>query len=397
MQRPRPQPRLATLRTLRAAGSCDILDRALVLWMPGPATATGEDMVELHLHGGRAVVAAVEDALAVMPGLSAAEPGAFTRRAFDNGRLDATEVEGLADLLAAETQSQRIAALALAGGALRQCVARWQERLLALAARAEAAIDFDDEDDVGADPRLVADIARLAIELRDTLAQPPAERLRDGVRVVIAGPPNGGKSTLLNALAGRDAAIASPVAGTTRDVIEVPLVVGGVPVILIDTAGLRDSDDLVEAMGIARADAAITASDLLLWLGAASDAPAHDGIIVVTTKIDDDPHAQNDGCDTLDGVRVSGITGFGIAALLAIIAERARALLPARGSVALSRRHRDLVGEAAGELEACRDLGDPVLVAEHLRLARLAFDRITGMADTEAMLDQLFGRFCIGK
>lgn len=385
-----PPPRMASVRTLRRG--TDVLDRALVLWMPGPATATGEDLVELHLHGGRAVVAAVEDALAATPGLSAAEPGAFTRRAFDNGRLDATEVEGLADLLAAETEGQRVAALALAGGALRQRVAAWQARLLSLAARAEAQIDFDEEGDVGGDPMLGLEALALAAELRETLAQPPAERLRDGVRVVIAGPPNAGKSTLLNALAGRDAAIASPIAGTTRDVIEVPLLVGGVPVILIDTAGLRDAGDgdAIEAIGIARADAAIEASDLLLWLGDAREVPRHQRVIMVASKADAGP-------PTNGGIAVSAVTGTGVEALLALIVDRVRALLPARDAVPLLRRHRDLIAEAAGELDACALVADPVLVAEHLRGARMAFDRITGLADTEAMLDTLFGRFCLGK
>lgn len=387
--RPLPAVRLATLRALRdAAGT--LLDRALVLWLPGPATATGEDVVELHLHGGRAVVAAVERALAALPGVAAAEPGAFTRRAFDNGRLDATEVEGLADLLAAETEGQRAAALAVAGGALRQLVGRWQAAVLSLAARAEAQIDFDDEDDVGGDPSLAQDCAALAAELRQRLASPPAERLRDGVRVVIAGPPNAGKSTLLNALAGREAAIASSVAGTTRDLIEVPLVIDGVPVILIDTAGLRDSDDQVEALGIARANDAVAACDLLLWLGEANDVPRDRSAIVVGTKSDIRP------CEGSD-IDVSAVTRAGIDDLRTLIARRAAALLPARDAVSLSQRHRDLVSEAADELDACAQLADPVLIAEHLRAARLAFDRITGMADTEVMLDQLFGRFCIGK
>ena len=384
--RPLPAPRVASLRTLRRGD--DILDRTFVLWLPGPDTATGEDIVELHLHGGRAVVATVEDTLAAMPGLSAAEPGEFTRRAFGNGRLDATEVEGLADLLAAETESQRVAAVAVAGGALRQLVTAWQARVLALAARAEAQIDFDDEDDVGLDLSFDRDARSLAAELRARLAEPPAERLRDGVRVVIAGPPNAGKSTLLNALAGREAAIASPVAGTTRDVIEVPLVVHGVPVILIDTAGLRDSDDAVEAIGVARAEAAVETSDVLLWLGAPAACPREEHVLQIATKTD-----LRAGI----GLAVSAISGAGIPALLDAIAEHARMLLPRRDAVPLSQRHRALVEEAARELEQCLATRDPVLVAEHLRLARLAFDRITGMADTEAMLDQLFAGFCIGK
>ena len=387
-----PAARHAAVRTLRRPRDGEILDRALVLWMPRPATATGEDIVELHLHGGRAVVAAVEDALAAVPGIRAAEAGEFTRRAFANGRLDATEVEGLADLLAAETESQRAAAVAMAGGALRRLIASWQARLLQLAARCEAEIDFDDEDDVRAEssPALASEAHALAAELRHRLDQPPAERLRDGVRVVIAGPANAGKSTLLNALVGRDAAIVSSVAGTTRDVIEVPLVIEGVPVILIDTAGLRDSGDEIELQGIARANAVIAESDLTLWLGVPAERPSEGNVIAVMAKADllADPAGD---------VQVSALTGQGVAALLAMIASWARELLPVHEAVPLSRRHRDLLSQAATELEASTHSPDPVLIAEHLRLARLAFDQVTGMADTEAMLDQLFGRFCIGK
>lgn len=387
-----PTARRATVQSLRRPIDRQILDRALVLWMPGPDTATGEDVVELHLHGGRAVVNAVEESLATIAGVRAAEAGEFTRRAFANARLDATEVEGLADLLAAETEMQRAAAVAMAGGALRRLVIRWQTRLLQLAARCEAEIDFDDEDDVRAAPgnSLTNDASALAAELRQRLDQPPAERLRDGVRVVIAGPANAGKSTLLNALAGRQAAIVSSTAGTTRDVIEVPIAIEGVPVILIDTAGLRDSDDAIELQGIARADAAIAQSDLVLWLGLPSDLPHGRRAILVRAKADLSHALAGD-------IHVSAMTGQGVAELLAMIASQARALLPAHDAVALSRRHRDLLSAAATELEACAHLADPVLIAEHLRAARLAFDQVTGLADTEAMLDQLFGRFCIGK
>jgi tRNA modification GTPase len=338
-------------------------------------------------------VAAVEGALSQIDGLYPAEPGAFTRRAFENGRLDLSQVEGLADLLAAETERQRTAALVLAEGGLRREVERWQARLLQLAARAEAQIDFADEDDVGSgDTVLWQDCAALALELETALANPPAERLRDGVRIGIAGPPNAGKSTLLNALVGRDAAIASPIAGTTRDVIETPVNLGGVPVMFVDMAGLRAApNDPVEAIGIARAESAIARSDLLLWLGDPADAPNGDHVMRIGTKSDlGSPQENTD-------LNVSAATGENMAALSATIAARAALLLPATGSLALTIVQQAHVRAAGSALTLASTQSDDVLRAEDLRTAMRALDRITGAADTEAMLDSLFGRFCIGK
>lgn len=388
-----PAPRSAVVRKLRQPATAALLDTALVLWLPGPDTATGEDLVELHLHGGRAVVAAVETALAGLPGLQPAEPGAFTRRAFENGRLDLTQVEGLADLLAAETERQRTAALVLAEGGLRREVERWQSRLLQLAARAEAQIDFADEDDVGTgDTALQQDCDALADDLGSALANPPAERLRDGVRICIAGPPNVGKSTLLNALVGRDAAIASPIAGTTRDVIETPVNLGGVPVVFVDMAGLRGAtDDPIEAIGITRAEAAIARSDLLLWLGDPVDAPKGDHVLRIGTKCD--LGRSRTGTD----LAISAVTGANMDALTATIIERATLLLPATGSLALTTAQQSHIRAATAALIRAGDQTDDVLRAEDLRVAMRALDRITGAADTEAMLDTLFGRFCIGK
>ncbi len=388
-----PAPRAAVVRKLRHAETTALLDNALVLWFPGPDTATGEDLVELHLHGGRAVVAAVESALATLPDLHPAEPGAFTRRAFENGRLDLTQVEGLADLLSAETERQRTAALVLAEGGLRREVERWQARLLQVAARAEARIDFADEDDVGNDDTaLRRDCAALAVELETALANPPAERLRDGVRIGIAGPPNAGKSTLLNALVGRDAAIASPIAGTTRDVIETPVNLGGVPVVFVDMAGLRvHTDDAIEAIGIARAEAAIARSDLLLWLGDPAGAPDGDHVLCIGTKSD-----LGNAQESTD-LNVSAVTGENMAALNATITERATLLLPATGSLALTTAQQAHIRDATSALARANAQPDDVLRAEDLRTAMRALDRITGTADTEAMLDTLFGRFCIGK
>jgi tRNA modification GTPase len=388
-----PTPRFAVVRKLSDPATAMFLDTALVLWLPGPDTATGEDLVELHVHGGRAVVAAVEGALSQIDGLYPAEPGAFTRRAFENGRLDLSQVEGLADLLAAETERQRTAALVLAEGGLRREVERWQARLLQLAARAEAQIDFADEDDVGSgDTVLWQDCAALAVELETALANPPAERLRDGVRIGIAGPPNAGKSTLLNALVGRDAAIASPIAGTTRDVIETPVNLGGVPVMFVDMAGLRAApNDPVEAIGIARAESAIARSDLLLWLGDPADAPNGDHVMRIGTKSDlGSPQENTD-------LNVSAVTGENMAALSATIAGRAALLLPATGSLALTTAQQAHVRAADSALTRASTQSDDVLRAEDLRTAMRALNRITGAADTEAMLDTLFGRFCIGK
>lgn len=392
-----PSPRRATLATLRDAGG-EPLDRALVLWLPGPATATGEDMAELHLHGGRAVIAAVLAALDALPGLATAEPGAFTRRAFANGRLDLAEAEGLADLLAAETEGQRRQALRLVEGGLGRLIEGWLGRLLALAAHVEAAIEFGEEEiDVPAlGPAERAALARLRGEVGEALARPPAERLRDGPRVLVAGPVNAGKSSLINVLAGRDAAIVTDVAGTTRDLVEVPVLLDGVACLLIDSAGLRDSDDPVERIGIARARAAAETADLILWLGAPADAPVAgtDAPIVVHARADlPERRATPDGCDVAVSVR----TGKGLAALRSLIARRLRALLPPPDTVALHRRHRALVAATAAALDEAAATTDAVLVAEHLRTARAALDRVTGRAGVEDMLDAVFARFCIGK
>lgn len=381
-----PEPRRAALRGLRYGG--ELLDRALVLVFPGPGSATGEDIAELHLHGGRAVVRAVEAALAAMAGFRAAEPGEFTRRALINGRIDLSEAEGLGDLLSAETESQRRVAMRSAEGAVRREVEGWTARLLAMAARVEAILDHSDEDDVAANPRL-----DLAVELADAIdavvERPPVERLRDGVRVVLAGPPNAGKSTLLNAMAGREAAIVSPIAGTTRDRIEVPVVRDGIAWVLTDTAGLAEAtDDAIEAIGIERARAALTEADLVLWLG---DDEAPDGAIAVHARADIRGPAP-DG-----SIAVSAKTGEGLDLLWSRMAAAASNLLPPPDMVALNRRQRMLCITAAQALRDAAGESDLLLAAEYLRSARRAFDAITGRADVEAMLDALFARFCIGK
>lgn len=396
-----PSPRRASLRSLTGPDGAH-LDRALVLWLPGPGTATGEAMAELHLHGGRAVVDAVLRALADLPGLRPAEAGEFTRRALLNGRVDLTEAEGLADLLAAETATQHRQALAVTGGALSRAVDHWQAELLVLSARAEALLDFADEDDVEADASalasLHADVVALAGALAHWLAVPPAERLRDGIDVVIAGPPNSGKSTLINALAMREAAIVSPLAGTTRDIIEVPLALDGIAFRFADTAGLHaGSGDDIEVIGMARARERMAAADLLLWLGAPDDAPDHGGLLRVAAQSDiRDDAADWPSIAAAADITISALTGAGMAELHALLVTRARAMLPRVGEVALNRRQRQEV-QVAHEALAAAPVHDALLLAEALRIARAAFDRLTGRAGTEAMLDALFGRFCIGK
>src|SRR5947209_15559108 len=280
-----PQPRMAAVRELRHPQTSELLDDALVFRFDSPASSTGEDTVELQCHGGRAVVDALLTALGHVDGLRQAEPGEFTRRAFENGRIDLTEAEGLADLIESETESQRRAALALAEGGLSKQIARWQEQLLALSARAERAIDYDEEDEAP-DPSLLRDCAALASELGQWLERPRAERLKDGVLVVVAGPPNAGKSSLINAIVGEERAIVTDVPGTTRDQIEVPLSLGGVPLRLTDTAGLRETEEKVEAIGVERTGRLVEAADVLVWLGDREDAPEHPRTIVVHAKAD---------------------------------------------------------------------------------------------------------------
>ncbi|ATY33117.1 tRNA uridine-5-carboxymethylaminomethyl(34) synthesis GTPase MnmE [Sphingomonas psychrotolerans] len=391
-----PEPRRAGLRALHDATG-ELLDRALVLTFPGPRSASGEDLVELHLHGGRAVVRAVETALGAIDGLRPAEPGEFTRRALLNGRLDLSEAEGLGDLLMAETEAQRRVAVRAAEGGVRREVEGWTERLLQLAAQVEAQLDHSDEDDVAGAADSLAGIraatAELARDIGYVTARPPVERLRDGLRVVLAGPPNAGKSTLLNAMVGREAAIVSAIAGTTRDRIEAPVVREGVAWLLIDTAGLAEQTaDPIEAIGIDRARAALEEADVLLWLG--DDAPPpHPVTLWLHARADLPGRAGPAGRD----LAVSATTGAGLGALWARLGALAVALLPPLDLLALNRRQRELAQIAREALDCAALQQDPLLLAEELRAARGAFDAITGRADVEAMLDALFARFCIGK
>lgn len=390
--RPRPAARRASLRTLIDPDGGAMLDRALLLWLPGPGTATGDDMAEFHLHGGRAVTAAVLSVLGRVAGLRPAAAGEFTRRAFETGRIDLNEAEALADLLAAETEAQRRNAMLLAGGALSRALEGWQHQLLSLAARLEAQLDFSDEDDVSAlDAGFAAELAELDADVARWRDRLPVERLRDGIRVVLAGPPNAGKSTLLNALVGREAAIVTPIAGTTRDLIEAPVALGGVPFLFTDTAGLHaGTGDAVEAIGIDRATQAIAAADIILWLGEPGEAPAE----ALRVGAQADRRALDRAAYDL---LVSARSGAGMDDLIGLLLDRAAALLPGEGEAALSARQRAALDRLGEALSLARGEGDPILVAEGLRLARAAIDMLTGRAGTEDMLDSLFGRFCIGK
>ena len=387
-----PPARMAAVRELCDPASGQPLDEALVLRFDSPASSTGEDIVEFQCHGGRAVVGAILAALTSLDGLRLAQPGEFTRRAFENGRIDLTEAEGLADLIEAETESQRKAALVVAEGGLRKQVGGWQKRLLGLSAEAERAIDYDEADE-GPDPALMRECATLASELEAWLSRPRVEKLKHGVQVVVAGPPNAGKSSLLNAVAGEERAIVTAIPGTTRDHIEVPIAVGGVPILLTDTAGLRDSSDAVEAIGIARAEALVGAADVLVWLGDPGKVPVHSRAILVHAKADL-PERSRPPDGTL---AVSALTGFGISELLDHIGALARTLLPGDDAIALNRRQARHLQEAVDSLRHSSASQDILLVAESLRLARGAFDRLTGQAGVEDVLDALFGRFCLGK
>ena len=386
-----PEPRRAGLRTLRDdAGSA--LDQALVLWFPGPRTATGEDLAEFHCHGGRAVVRAIEKALGGFTDVRHAEPGEFTRRAFANGVIDLAEAEGLGDLLAAETELQRRAAQEAVNGGLSRKVEDWRERVLRLSALVEAQLDFGDEDDVGGLPEMFhVELSQLLHEWTKAEEAPRAERLRDGIRVVFAGPPNSGKSSLFNAILDEGAAIVSAEAGTTRDVIERPVALCGVPFVLVDTAGLREEGaGDIERIGIERAMGELGRADIVLWLGEEGRGP--DGALEIASRSD----LGAEGKREPDHV-VSAVTGDGVEELVAGLVRRAGELLPKPGVAALNARQGAALSEAREALVGIETGADFLLTAERLRLARVALDRLLGRQSTEDMLDALFGRFCIGK
>jgi tRNA modification GTPase len=394
------------LRKVRNPGTGELLDRGLALWLPGPASFTGEDIAELHIHGGRAVTGRVIEALTSLRGVRLAEPGEFARRAFENGRIDLTEVEGLADLIAAETEAQARQAIAQAEGGARALYESWREELVKAQALAEAGLDFADEADVAADAAVQADasVAKLLAAMTTHLADRRGERLRDGFRVVIAGPPNAGKSSLLNALAQRDAAIVSEEAGTTRDVIEVHLDLGGLPVIVTDTAGIREAQGAVEAEGIRRTLARVEDADLVLWMvdatadrNSATERPAVVGNsrqITILNKTD----LVNSG-SLPSGIALSAKTGQGVSELIDLLSKYAEEGLAGGEPAVITRaRHRAELEAAAEALSRFREeRGGPEIKAEELRIAARHLGRLTGRIDVEEVLGAIFSEFCIGK
>ena len=398
-----PPPRAATYARLRDPDSGEILDDGLVLWFPGPRSVTGEDVAELHLHGSRAVLAAVMAALG-RQGLRLADPGEFTRRAFLNDKLDLTQAEAVADIAAAETEAQRRQALRQLDGHLGQLYRGWGERLLRLLAHLEAAIDFPDEDlPAEIEARVAAETEALAAEIAEHLADGNrGERLRDGIAVAIVGPPNAGKSSLLNQLARREAAITSPIAGTTRDVIEVAIDLAGYPVVFADTAGLRDSTDLVEQEGLRRALARAEAAELRLFVFEAGRPKAAQGAVqwpgpdtlLVANKIDLVLDRSGLPAGTF---ALSALTGEGIPELTAAIAARIAETYDIAAPVLTRARHREALETSVDSLGRSLAADLPELRAEDLRLAWRSLGRITGRVDVEDLLDVIFADFCLGK
>ena len=416
-----PPPRHAALARLHDPASGEMIDEGLALWFPAPRSETGEDTAELQLHGGRAVIAATLSALARVPGCRPAEAGEFTRRAFENGRLDLTRVEGLADLIGADTEAQRRQALRQMRGALGDRAEAWRAKLIEALALVEARIDFPDEADLPED--LVSPALARARELRDEITQTLAdqrrgERLREGLVVAIAGPPNAGKSSLLNRIARRDAAIVSPFAGTTRDVIEVHLDLDGCPVTLLDTAGIRDSTDPVEQEGVRRARERATAADLVLWLVDSSTGGEIPGDLlaqefpnnakwIVWNKIDLVSLLRIKSLKSIvhkldyPSYFISALTESGFDEFLKALGKQSQEFLGSSEPALVTRaRHRYALENAVGALDRALNEQVPIredVVAEELRLAGRALGRLTGRVDVEDVLDVIFRDFCIGK
>jgi tRNA modification GTPase len=402
-----PPPRMASRALLRDVGQRPI-DDAVVLWFPGPASATGEDVAEFHVHGGRAVLAALFAALSGFEDVRPAEPGEFTRRAFENGKLDLTEAEGLDDLIHADTDRQRRQALRQLKGLLGDRARDWRARIIEASALIEAGIDFSDEGDVPAEliaPAL-AKAKALLTEIEEVLAgQGRSERLRDGLVVAIAGPPNVGKSTLMNQLARREVAIVSPHAGTTRDIIEVQLDLDGYPVTVIDTAGIRETDDPVEQEGVRRARARAADADLVLWLadssGVETQGEGTAPVWLVRNKIDLDTAGRPLG-ESAEGrvFQISASRGDGVPELIAALVGFAQRYFGGTEGGLISRtRQRKLLQETGASLQRCIAVigqGEE-LAAEELRTAAHSLGRLLGRVDVEDILDVIFREFCVGK
>jgi tRNA modification GTPase len=406
-----PAARRASLARLRHPTTGELIDEGLALWFPGPNSETGEDIVELQVHGGRAVIAAVLSALGEFAGLRHAEAGEFTRRAFENGRMDLTAVEGLADLVAAETEAQRRQAFLQLRGLLGERAESWRERLIEAAALVEAGIDFSDEGDVPSDlmARSLERIRPLADEIGSAMAG-QGERLREGLRVAIAGPPNAGKSTLFNRLARREAAIVSPFPGTTRDVLELHLDLGGYPVTMLDTAGIRDTGDPVEREGVRRASVQASGADLVLWV---IDATGQDkrstqvpaAAWVVVNKMDLADLKEKGRIESTFINKnvihfISSATGAGVTELVGAISGFAESFFTREAALVTRERQRAHLRETLVALQGAQQAaqeGREEIMAEHLRLAARALGRLLGRVDVEDVLDVIFRDFCIGK
>jgi len=406
-----PTPQRALVTRFHDPRSGELIDRGIALFFPAPRSLTGEDVAEIHVHGGRAVAAALLDAVAAQPGLRLAEPGEFSRRAFLNGKLDLTEAEGIADLVAAETAAQRRQALRQMAGEAGRLYESWRTRLLRAQARVEAEIDFPDE---GLPADLAAAVAAQLTEIKGEITKFLAdghrgERLRDGLAVAVLGPPNAGKSSLVNALARREVAITAATAGTTRDVVEVALDLGGFPVVLADTAGLRAARDAIEEEGVRRARARAAAADLKLVVVDASKPKEKKSLaalidadtIVVANKMDLAPTDGAKWTDALgagDAVKISVTTGAGMAALETRLGvEIARRFGGEAAPLITRSRHRQALEAARAALDRYPQAGAPELAAEELRQAVRALGRITGRVGVEDLLDVVFREFCIGK
>jgi tRNA modification GTPase len=413
-----PQPRRASLARVRDPATGGVIDEGLALWFPGPNSETGEDIAELQVHGGRAVIAAVLAALAKLAGLRHAEAGEFTRRAFENGRMDLTAVEGLADLVAAETEAQRRQAYQQLRGLLGERAETWRQRLIEALALVEAGIDFSDEDDVPKD--MMARALELIRPLAEEISKAGAgqgERLREGLRVAIAGPPNAGKSTLFNRLARREAAIVSPFPGTTRDVLELHLDLGGYPVTVLDTAGIRETNDPVEREGVRRASEQAASANLVLWVVDGTviesralqrpliQAPSESTAWLAVNKMDlvaeEDRRRIESGFNKEEIVNlVSSTTGAGVDELVNALARFAGCFFTPEPALVTRERQRAHLKETVLALEgaqrAARD-GREEIMAEQLRLATRALGKLLGRVDVEDVLDVIFRDFCIGK